>query len=80
MDESKILICQCSGLGKVIDATNIQKATLLLIEADKVYKQSKQLQEISTELTLSAIDILLKEGLDISEILGVFKIAYNPSM
>lgn len=73
MLNSNTLICQCSGMGKVIDATNIQRITVLLLEADKAFKESKRQQDIAKELTLKAIDMLLKEDIDIISIMEAFK-------
>lgn len=64
-----LLICQCNGMGKIIDAENLQMIEQLLMESFNEYAEAEKLKQHSQELGDKAIKLLLEEGIGLESLL-----------
>lgn len=66
---TSLLVCQCNGSAKIIDAEKRQEIEHLLIASFNQYAYSERLKKSAEELGDRAIKLLLSEGADLEQLL-----------
>ena len=69
MTVNNLLVCQCNGITKIIDAEKRQEIERLLIASFRQYADSERLKKSAEELGDRAITLLLSEGADLEQLL-----------